>query len=137
MRREERYKRVIEYFEKAMPVAESELNYENPYQLLVAVVLSAQCTDERVNIVSVELFKRYPTAADMAEAEPDCLTFCFPRSLFVCPFQTYNQPPRHYHIEYDERYHPPIIWFRNVRSKPVFCQHLSEAGHCNWGMSYL
>lgn len=52
MRREERYTAVIDYFEKAMPVAESELNFENPYQLLVAVILSAQCTDKRVNLTT-------------------------------------------------------------------------------------
>ena len=68
MRREERYKGVIEYFEKAMPVAESELNYENPYQLLVAVILSAQCTDKRVNLTTPALFEAYPTPQAMAEA---------------------------------------------------------------------
>ena len=68
MRREERYKAVIEYFEKAMPVAESELNYENPYQLLVAVILSAQCTDKRVNLTTPALFDAYPTPQDMAKA---------------------------------------------------------------------
>ena len=68
MRREERYRGIIEYFERAMPVAESELNYENPYQLLVAVILSAQCTDKRVNMVTPALFEAYPTAQAMAEA---------------------------------------------------------------------
>lgn len=68
MRREERYKGVIEYFEKAMPVAESELNFENPYQLLVAVILSAQCTDKRVNLTTPALFEAYPTPQAMAEA---------------------------------------------------------------------
>ena len=71
MRREERYKAVIEYFEKAMPVAESELNYENPYQLLVAVILSAQCTDKRVNLTTPALFEAYPTPYDMAKASPE------------------------------------------------------------------
>ena len=71
MRREERYKKVIEYFEKAMPVAESELNYENPYQLLVAVILSAQCTDKRVNLTTPALFEAYPTPYDMAKASPE------------------------------------------------------------------
>ena len=68
MKREERYKAVIEYFEKAMPVAESELNFENPYQLLVAVILSAQCTDKRVNLTTPALFERFPTPQSMAEA---------------------------------------------------------------------
>ncbi len=71
MRREERYKAVIEYFEKAMPVAESELNFENPYQLLVAVILSAQCTDKRVNLTTPALFEAYPTPYDMAQASAE------------------------------------------------------------------
>ena len=71
MKREERYKAVIEYFEKAMPVAESELNFENPYQLLVAVILSAQCTDKRVNLTTPALFEAYPTPFDLAKASPE------------------------------------------------------------------
>ena len=51
-----------------MPVAESELNFENPYQLLVAVILSAQCTDKRVNLTTPALFKAYPTPFDLAKA---------------------------------------------------------------------
>ena len=55
-----KYNAVIEYFEKNMPVAESELRFENPYQLLVAVILSAQCTDQRVNMTTPSFFKRFP-----------------------------------------------------------------------------
>lgn len=65
---QERYKAVVEYFEEAMPVAETELHFENPFQLLVAVVLSAQCTDKRVNMVTPALFEAFPTVADMAAA---------------------------------------------------------------------
>jgi endonuclease-3 len=54
-----------------MPVAESELHYENPYQLLVAVILSAQCTDKRVNMTTPALFQRFPTAQDMANSSVD------------------------------------------------------------------
>ncbi|MDE5785538.1 MAG: endonuclease III [Duncaniella sp.] len=64
----ERYRRVIEWFQCAMPVAETELHYENPFQLLVAVILSAQCTDKRVNIVTPALFKAFPTPQAMAAA---------------------------------------------------------------------
>lgn len=71
MKKSELYKNVIEYFEKAMPVAETELNYTTPFELLVAVILSAQCTDKRVNMVTPDLFARYPDAADMATAHPD------------------------------------------------------------------
>lgn len=56
------------WFEKNMPVAESELNFENEYQLLVAVMLSAQCTDKRVNLVTPALFEAYPTIADLADS---------------------------------------------------------------------
>ena len=67
----ERYRRVLEIFEATMPVAETELNYENPYQLLVAVILSAQCTDKRVNMITPALFEAFPTAEDMAKATPE------------------------------------------------------------------
>ena len=68
MTTKERFKRCVEYFSEAMPVAESELNYNNPFELLVAVVLSAQCTDKRVNLTTPALFAAYPTAEAMAEA---------------------------------------------------------------------
>ena len=71
MKREERYEAVIDYFAQAMPVAESELNYGNPYQLLVAVILSAQCTDKRVNLTTPALFEAYPTPHDMAQASAE------------------------------------------------------------------
>lgn len=67
----QRYNQVIERFQQAMPVAETELNYETPFQLLVAVILSAQCTDKRVNLITPALFEAYPTAQDMAKASPD------------------------------------------------------------------
>ena len=54
---EQRYQRVIELFSENMPVAETELHYGNPYELLVAVILSAQCTDKRVNMVTPALFE--------------------------------------------------------------------------------
>ena len=67
----ERYDNIIAWFEKNMPVAESELNFENPYQLLVAVILSAQCTDKRVNMTTPALFEAYPTPFDMAKASAE------------------------------------------------------------------
>ena len=71
MKQAERYKKVIEYFQETMPVAETELHYTNAYELLVAVILSAQCTDKRVNQLTPALFKQYPTAAHMALATPE------------------------------------------------------------------
>ena len=71
VRIKERYDRVLAWFEKNMPVAESELNFENEYQLLVAVMLSAQCTDKRVNQVTPALFEAYPTIADLAESNAE------------------------------------------------------------------
>ncbi|MBR5484679.1 MAG: endonuclease III [Alistipes sp.] len=68
MTTKERYEGVIGYFQQAMPVAESELNYSNPFELLVAVILSAQCTDKRVNMTTPALFEAYPTPQAMAEA---------------------------------------------------------------------
>lgn len=69
MDKKELYARVISYFQKEMPVAETELDYQNPYQLVVAVILSAQCTDKRVNQITPELFKRFPTPNSMAEVD--------------------------------------------------------------------
>ena len=68
MTTKERYEGIIEYFQQAMPVAESELNYRNPFELLVAVILSAQCTDKRVNMTTPALFEAYPSPQTMAEA---------------------------------------------------------------------
>lgn len=62
---------MIAWFEQAMPVAETELHYETPFQLLVAVILSAQCTDKRVNMVTPALFRAYPDAEAMAAASSD------------------------------------------------------------------
>ena len=60
MRKQELYNKVITYFQSAMPVAETELHYKNPFQLLVEVILSAQCTDKRVNQINPPLFDAYP-----------------------------------------------------------------------------
>ena len=68
MTTKERYEGIIEWFTQHMPSAESELNYRNPFELLVAVILSAQCTDKRVNLITPALFEAYPTAERMAEA---------------------------------------------------------------------
>ena len=70
MKKADRYARIIERFKEEMPVAETELHYDSPFQLLEAVILSAQCTDKRINMVTPELFKAFPTPAKMAEAEP-------------------------------------------------------------------
>ena len=69
MTQKERYRLIVERFRQIMPVAETELHYDNPFQLLVAVILSAQCTDKRVNMVTPALFKAYPDAAALADAE--------------------------------------------------------------------
>ena len=68
MRTRDRYEQAMAWFEQNMPIAESELNFENEYQLLVAVMLSAQCTDKRVNLVTPALFTAYPTMADLADS---------------------------------------------------------------------
>lgn len=69
MTRKERYAIVIKWFQENMPDAETELHYTNPYELLVAVILSAQCTDKRVNIVTPALFKKFPGPESLAKAE--------------------------------------------------------------------
>lgn len=70
MTSKERYKRTIAYFMEKMPVAETELVYANPFGLIVAVILSAQCTDKRVNMITPALLNKFPDPYAMAEAEP-------------------------------------------------------------------
>jgi endonuclease-3 len=67
---EERYKRTLEHFSRIRPVAETELVYDNPFDLIVATILSAQCTDKRVNMITPALLEKYPDARAMAKAEP-------------------------------------------------------------------
>jgi len=66
----ERYAKVIEWFKVNMPTAETELHFNSPYELMVATILSAQCTDKRVNQITPDLLKRFPTPEKLAEAEP-------------------------------------------------------------------
>lgn len=73
MTTKERYKFVIEYFLKHAPNAETELIYDNPYQLLVAVILSAQCTDKRVNMTTPAIFEKYPDVESLSRASFDKL----------------------------------------------------------------
>jgi endonuclease-3 len=71
MRKEERYKGIVGWFEKNMPIAETELHYTNPFQLLVAVILSAQCTDKRINSITPALYEAYPTPEKLSKATPE------------------------------------------------------------------
>ena len=71
MTKNERYEKIIAWFEKNVPVAESELHYSNAYELLVAVILSAQCTDKRVNMVTPRLFHDFPTPEALAASSPE------------------------------------------------------------------
>ncbi|WP_047451566.1 endonuclease III [Alistipes sp. ZOR0009] len=66
MTKKEKYNKIISYFSSSMPNPETELNYSSPYELLVAVILSAQCTDKRVNMVTPPFFDRFPTAESLA-----------------------------------------------------------------------
>ena len=76
MTRKERFEHIIEYFKIHRPFAETELHYQDPYQLLVAVILSAQCTDKRVNVISQEFFRQYPDVESLSRAEvPDIFAF--------------------------------------------------------------
>ncbi|MEA4936282.1 MAG: endonuclease III [Paludibacter sp.] len=69
----ERYNNIIHWFEENMPVAETELHHDNPFHLLVAVILSAQCTDKRVNMTTPKLFADFPTPESMAFVSPDVI----------------------------------------------------------------
>ena len=80
MTKAERYTHILNYFTTHVPVAETELHYENPYQLLVAVILSAQCTDKRVNIVTPALFEHFPTAEALGASNSDTV-FSYIKSI--------------------------------------------------------
>lgn len=80
MTKKERYQYILQYFQENMPVAETELLYDNPFQLLVAVILSAQCTDKRVNATTPAIFQKYPTPQKMAKASFEDL-FPFIKSI--------------------------------------------------------
>jgi endonuclease-3 len=71
MLKKERYQAFVDYFSKHQPNAETELQYSNPYELLVAVILSAQCTDKRINQVTPKLFERFPNPESLAESNSD------------------------------------------------------------------
>ena len=90
MTTKQRYDGVIAWFSEHMPVAESELHYTDPYQLLVAVILSAQCTDKRVNMTTPALFEAFPTPFDMAAATaediyPYIKSISYPCLLYTSP----------------------------------------------------
>jgi endonuclease-3 len=80
MTKQERYKHILDYFVTHVPVAETELHYENPYQLLVAVILSAQCTDKRVNMVTPALFEAFPNEEALAASNSDTV-FSYIKSI--------------------------------------------------------
>jgi len=71
MTQEQRYKGIIQWFEANMPVAETELHFADPFQALIAVILSAQCTDKRVNMITPALYAAYPRPEDLAKARPE------------------------------------------------------------------
>ncbi|MBQ0006045.1 MAG: endonuclease III, partial [Alistipes sp.] len=71
MTKAERFKGIIGWFRENMPVAESELDFKSPYQLIVAVILSAQCTDKRINKVTPALFERFPDILSLSKASPE------------------------------------------------------------------
>lgn len=80
MTRQERYEKILAYFQEHNPSAETELHYKDSFQLLVAVILSAQCTDKRVNMITPALFKDYPNAEAMAASTPEVI-FPYIRSI--------------------------------------------------------
>lgn len=71
MTKKERYKGVIGWFEENRPIVETELHYMDPFQLLIAVILSAQCTDKRINMITPALFEVYPTPEKLSKATPE------------------------------------------------------------------
>ena len=96
MKKKDRYEQVINYFKANQPIAETELNYENPFQLLIAVILSAQCTDKRINLITPELFKAFPTPQKLAVAEFDEVFF-YIKSVSSFSFRLLGMQVTHNH----------------------------------------
>ena len=71
MRKKERYAGIISWFKQNMPIVETELHYDNPFQLIIAVILSAQCTDKRVNMVTPAIYRAFPTPEALASTTPE------------------------------------------------------------------
>ena len=80
MTKQERFTHILDYFKTNVPVAETELHYKNPFELIVAVILSAQCTDKRVNMVTPALFKDYPNVEALAASNSDTI-FTYIKSI--------------------------------------------------------
>lgn len=80
MKKQEFYNQVMAYLKEAIPVAQTELHYNNPYELLIAVILSAQCTDKRVNQITPQLFQAFPTPESLAATTPE-VVFEYIRSV--------------------------------------------------------
>lgn len=80
MTKQERYTHILDYFQTHVPVAETELHYKNPYQLLVAVILSAQCTDKRVNLITPALFEAFPNEEALAASNSETV-FSYIKSI--------------------------------------------------------
>ncbi|MCF0258099.1 MAG: endonuclease III, partial [Bacteroides heparinolyticus] len=80
MRKKERYERIIAWFKENRPIAETELHYDNPFELLIAVILSAQCTDKRVNMVTPAIYLDFPTPEALAATTPE-VVFEYIRSV--------------------------------------------------------
>ena len=80
MTKKERYEKVITWFQANVPVAETELHYKNPYELLIAVILSAQCTDKRINMITPKLYQVFPTPEALAVSTPE-VVFEYIRSV--------------------------------------------------------
>ena len=102
MTKKDRYKNLIDYFTVNLPEPETELNYNNPFELLVAVILSAQCTDKRVNMVVPALFDMFPTAEHLSHAHFDeAMKNCPSRNQEKCITEAYeNLVWDHYKAKY-------------------------------------
>ena len=80
MKKQDLFNKITSYFEQEMPIAETELHYNNPFELLIAVILSAQCTDKRINKITPALFRDFPTPESLAAATPE-VVFDYIRSV--------------------------------------------------------
>ena len=103
MRKKERYEKILAWFRANRPIAETELHYDNPFELLIAVILSAQCTDKRVNMITPALYRDFPTPEALAATTPE-VVYEYIRSVSS---QQQSQTPCRHGQNAGERFQQP------------------------------
>ena len=134
MRKKERYERIVAWFRENRPLAETELHYSNPFELLIAVILSAQCTDKRVNLITPPLFRDFPTPEALAATTPE-VVYEYIRSVSYPNNKAKHLVGMAQMLVREFQSEVPDTLEQLVRLPGVgrIHQRLSAAGPCCWG----